>query len=203
MKTSRSGTRRLTQLALLTAVVLVMAYTPLGYLPLGPLNLSLLTVPVAIGAMLLGPVDGAILGGVFGITSFLNAVEGKSSMGAALFAASPVGYFVVAVAARVLMGFLCGAVYLAAKKLLGETSKAACAVGGVSAPLLNTLFYMGLLVVIFYGNDYVQNRVSTLGAVNPVHFILLMVGFQAVIEAVVCCAVAAAVTVPLKKILKQ
>ena len=42
--------RFLTQLALLVAIVLVMSYTPLGYLPLGPLNCSLLSIPVAIGA---------------------------------------------------------------------------------------------------------------------------------------------------------
>ena len=81
-----SGTRRLTQLALLAALLLVMNFTPLGYLQVGPLSMSLMSIPVAIGAMLMGPVDGAILGGVFGATSFLQAVQGTSAMGAALFA---------------------------------------------------------------------------------------------------------------------
>ena len=62
---NRTNTRWLTQLALLVAVLLVMNYTPLGYLQVGPLSMSLLTIPVAIGAMTLGPVAGAILGGVF------------------------------------------------------------------------------------------------------------------------------------------
>ena len=61
---NRTNTRWLTQLALLVAVLLVMNYTPLGYLQVGPLSMSLLTIPVAIGAMTLGPVAGAILGGV-------------------------------------------------------------------------------------------------------------------------------------------
>ena len=56
---NRTNTRWLTQLALLVAVLLVMNYTPLGYLQVGPLSMSLLTIPVAIGAMTLGPVAGA------------------------------------------------------------------------------------------------------------------------------------------------
>ena len=79
---NRTNIRWLTQLALLVAILLVLNYTPLGYLQIGPLSASLLTVPVAIGAMTMGPTAGAILGGVFGATSFIQAVEGKSAMGA-------------------------------------------------------------------------------------------------------------------------
>ena len=78
MKQRKANTRRLTQLALLLALVLIMSYTPLGYLPVGPLTLSLLTIPVAIGAMLLGPAAGAVLGGAFGLTSFFNALRDHS-----------------------------------------------------------------------------------------------------------------------------
>ena len=86
---NRTNVRWLTQLALLAAILLVMNYTPLGYLQLGPLSASLLTVPVAIGAMTMGPLAGAILGGIFGATSFIQMVEGKSAMGAALFSVNP------------------------------------------------------------------------------------------------------------------
>ncbi len=86
---NRTNVRWLTQLALLVAILLVLNYTPLGYLQIGPLSASLLTVPVAIGAMTMSPTAGAILGGVFGATSFIQAVEGKSAMGAALFQVSP------------------------------------------------------------------------------------------------------------------
>ena len=73
---NRTNVRWLTQLALLAAILLVMNYTPLGYLQLGPLSASLLTVPVAIGAMTMGSLAGAILGGIFGATSFIQMVEG-------------------------------------------------------------------------------------------------------------------------------
>ncbi|HBN84937.1 MAG TPA: ECF transporter S component, partial [Clostridiales bacterium] len=53
--TSRSKTLRLTQLGILSAIIIIMAFTPLGYLRIGPLSITFLTVPVIIGAMLLGP----------------------------------------------------------------------------------------------------------------------------------------------------
>ena len=175
---NRTNVRWLTQLALLVAILLVLNYTPLGYLQIGPLSASLLTVPVAIGAMTMNPMAGAILGGVFGATSFIQAVEGKSAMGAALFQVSPAGTFVVCFVARVLMG-------------------------GLSAPVLNTVFFMGFLVLIFYNCDYVQNLANTLGAQNAFMFIVLLVGVQAIFEWVLCCVVAGAVSLPVRKYLKM
>lgn len=96
---NRTNVRWLTQLALLVAILLVLNYTPLGYLQIGPLSASLLTVPVAIGAMTMNPMAGAILGGVFGATSFIQAVEGKSAMGRSPVPGQPCGH---------LCGLLCG-----------------------------------------------------------------------------------------------
>ena len=198
-----SGTRRLTQLALLAALLLVMNFTPLGYLQVGPLSMSLMSIPVAIGAMLMGPVDGAILGGVFGATSFLQAVQGTSAMGAALFAYSPVGSFVVCFVARVLVGLCCGLVYQGMRKILPGKEKVCAALGGFSAAFLNTVFFMGFLVLLFYGSPYVQGLVEALGVSNPLAFVVAVVGVQAIVEWAACCVVAAAVTVPLRKYLKM
>ena len=62
MKT-RTNIRWLTQLALLVAILLVLNYTPLGYLQIGPLAASLLTVPVAIGAMTIDHIAWAMFPG--------------------------------------------------------------------------------------------------------------------------------------------
>lgn len=50
------------QLAVLIAIMLILAFTPLGYLRIGPLAISLMTIPVVIGAMILGPAGGAVTG---------------------------------------------------------------------------------------------------------------------------------------------
>ena len=111
MKSKTFDIRTMTQLALLTAITLVLAYTPIGYLPLGPFNVSFLSVPVCIGAVVMGPGVGAFLGLVFGLTSFGNALSGGSVMGVALMAVSPVGYFVQSVVGRVLMGLCTGLIF--------------------------------------------------------------------------------------------
>lgn len=197
------NTRRLTQLALLTALQLAMSFTPLGLVPLGPINASLLSIPVAIGGMLLGPGAGAWLGLVFGLCSFLDAVQGKSVMGAALFAASPFGYFLVAVGARVAMGVCAALVFRAVLRLLPGHDKAAAVAGGFAAPFLNTCFYMGLLMALFYRSAYIQSVAASKGASNVLTLVVAMVGVQAVVEWIVGCAVSAAVTVPLRRALHR
>lgn len=62
----KKNVRYLTELALLMALELVMYFTPLGMLPLPGQYASLLTVPVAVGAMLIGPLAGTVLGFLFG-----------------------------------------------------------------------------------------------------------------------------------------
>ena len=85
MRDKLSNPKFLAQLALLVAVELVMKITGLGSVPIGPIYMSFLTLPVAIGAILMGPLAGAILGGVFGIASFVDAISGASAMGGVLF----------------------------------------------------------------------------------------------------------------------
>lgn len=199
---NRTNVRWLTQLALLAAILLVMNYTPLGYLQLGPLSASLLTVPVAIGAMTMGPLAGAILGGIFGATSFIQMVEGKSSMGAALFSVNPFGAFVVSFVARVLEGLCAALIFNALRKAMPKKEKLCCVIGAICTPVLNTVFFMGFLVLFFYNCDYVQNQAQTLGATNAFMFIVLLVGVQAVIEWLICGVVASAVTLPVRKYLK-
>lgn len=201
MKKQGLNVHYLTQLALLVALELVMAYTPLGMIPLGFINASLLTIPVAIGAMLLGPVAGMIMGGIFGATSFINALQGKSQMGVALMTASPAGYFVQAVIGRILCGLCCALIYMAAKKLLPKVPKLCCAIGALVCPLLNTFFYMGFMMLLFFRTEYIQEKCAAFGVTNPFALVVAMVGVQGLVEAVTCCVIATAVTVPLRRYL--
>ena len=66
----------LTLTAVLAALVLLMSFTPLGYLKVGFVSITFLTIPVAIGAMVVGPGAGLFLGTLFGITSLIQAIMG-------------------------------------------------------------------------------------------------------------------------------
>ncbi len=65
-------TYELVLMALFTAIIIIMAFTPLGYIPLVVINATVIHIPVILGALFLGPKKGAFLGFVFGMTSFIN-----------------------------------------------------------------------------------------------------------------------------------
>ena len=92
------------QTAILAAVILLMAFTPLGYLKVGIIEITFLVIPVAIGAIMIGPGSGAVLGAVFGATSFAQAFA--SPFGAALLAINPFYTFLLTMVPRILMGYL-------------------------------------------------------------------------------------------------
>ena len=177
----KNDIRTLTRLALLVAIELVMKAVGLGSVPVGPLYMSFLTLPIAVGAITMGPAAGAILGGVFGAVSFYDAVTGASAMTGALFQVSPVNTFILCVGMRMLMG-LCAGLIFKGLKGLDKPGTWSYLVSAMCAPALNTLFFMGYIVLAFYGCDYVQNLVSVKGAANPFMFVVLLVGVQGVAE---------------------
>ncbi len=180
MKTSkRSDTKRLVLLAMLSAILLIMSYTPLGYLNIGPLAISLNMIPVAIGAVALGPTAGAFLGGVFGVTSCLQCVGigGSSAMGVILFEISPILTIIQRFATRVLAGLLAGLVFRGMKKLTNGTIS--FFVAGFCGALFNTVLFMLALVLLFGNTEYLQ---SLIAGRNVIVFICTFVGINAVVE---------------------
>lgn len=202
MKNKR--TLQLVEFAMLVAVEIVMSLTPLGFLNLGFLSASLLTIPVAIGAILLGTGASTLLGLVFGVISFIKGFSSTSLMTAAMYSASIPGSFVVAVIGRVLMGLCTGLVVHLARRLRpGKKGIADNLAGSLAAPLLNTAFFMGLLMLFFYQTEYIQGLIETTGVRNPFLLIGVMVGTQALIEAVTCCVISTAVSKALQTALHR
>jgi len=193
MKTiTNKRTLKMVQLALFTAIILLMAFTPLGYIKTPGLEITLLVVPVAVGAIILGPTAGAILGGVFGITSFIQAFGG-GPLGTALLGISVVGTFVLCVLTRILMGWLTGLIFKLMKQW-DRTRLISHAVANLAGALLNTILFMTTFVLIFYNTEYIQGIVTALGATNPIHFIILFVTVNGLIEALICFVVGTAVS---------
>lgn len=193
MNNKTTNVRFLAQLGLLAAIEIVMKLIGLGSVPVGPLYMSFLTVPIAVGAMTLGPSAGAILGAVFGLVSFKDAITGASAMTGVFFQISPVHTFILCVVMRAIMGFCVGLLFKALR-LIDRKGGWSYFIGAISAPLLNTLFFMGYIVAVFYQTEYIQGLVSTKGASNPLMFVVLLVGVQGLIEAIVCCAAGGVIT---------
>ena len=178
MKTGNRS-RSTTLLGLLTAILLVLSLTPLGYLNIGPLAISFNMIPVAVGAAALGPVGGAVLGAVFGMTSFLQSmgIGGSSAMGAITFVISPTLTFVQRFMPRVLTGFLVGLIYRGMRRF--TPAGIAGSVAGFFAALLNTVLFMGALIWLFGDTQYVQDLMK---GQNVVVFVCTFVGVNAVME---------------------
>lgn len=196
MKTRKTNTHRLVLLAMLSGILLVMSFTPLGYLNIGPLAISLNMIPVAIGAVALGPAGGAFLGAVFGITSCLQCVGigGTSAMGMILFEINPVLTIVQRLITRILAGWLTGVVY---QKLHKHNVKLAAYISGFAAALFNTVLFMSALVLLFWNTEYLQGLIA---GRNIFVFVVTFVGINALVELFSTTVVAGTVCKALEKI---
>ena len=196
MKTKKFTTTQLTMLGLMAAVLLLMAYTPLGYLNIGPLAISFNVIPVAISAVVLGPTGGAIAGAIFGLTSFGQCIGlgGTSAMGAMLLSINPVLAFIQRFVPRLLDGICLGYIYKAMRKKTNVY--VSCAVTGFFSAFLNTLFFMTALVGLFGNTEYVQ---GLMGGRNIIIGCCMMVGINAVCEMISSTVITGAVGAALSK----
>ena len=199
---NKPNLKKMDELAIFIAIIIVMKLTGLSSVPVGPLVMTFTMVPIAIGAMLLGPAEGAVLGFVYGITSLYDAITGASAMTGFFFQLSPVHTVILCVVTRTLVGLLTGLIFKALKKI--DKKKIFCYyVGGLMAPMLNTILFMGYIVLVFYKSEFVQNLVSNLGAVNPLMFVILLVGVQGLIEWGTGCVVGGSVAKGVAHALKR
>lgn len=170
-------TRYMVRLSIFVALEILLALTPLGYLHAGVLEISLMMIPVVVGGVLLGPGAGAFLGGVFGITSFLQCF-GMSAFGAVLLGINGFFTFLVCVPTRILAGWLPALLYRSMTKNTARTLPAqiaACLCG----PILNTLFFMSSLMLLFGQTEavgFVGSGMSLLA------FMLAFVGINTAVE---------------------
>ena len=101
MNRNTSKVHKITLTAILMAIILLMQYTPLGYLHAGPVEITFITIPVVIGAIVLGPWYGV---GVAFAASLLRNLLGLGTLLA--FPGSMCG------------ALLCGVVYWKTRRLL-------------------------------------------------------------------------------------
>ncbi len=183
-------------LGLMTAILILFSFTPIGTIPIGPLSITLNIIPVAIAAVALGPAGGAAMGAVFGLLSFLQCIGigVPSGMGATLFGISPFLAFVQRFVPRVLDGLLVGLIFRWSEKGLGNGP--AGFIAGFCSAFLNTLFFMSALILLFGRTDYVQGLIA---GRNVIVFVCAFVGVNAVVEMVVSTLITGGVSAALYK----
>ncbi|MBQ4451140.1 MAG: ECF transporter S component [Clostridia bacterium] len=181
------STRELVLLSVLIALIIFLCFiTSVVPMPSG-LNITFSLIPLALAAIALGPVGGAIAGGVFGLVSFLQCfgLIGTSGMGVALFNEARTFktvalLFVQRVFPRLIDGVALAYVFRAVRK--HAPISLAFSVTGVCAALINTLLFMAALVWLFGSYEYMQGKVA-----GRAFFVYLVasVGINGLVELVV------------------
>lgn len=149
MNKKKRDTRWLTSVALMAAIVILLANTPLGMIQLPVIKATTVHIPVILGAILLGPLAGAILGGVFGVCSMISNTVAPTLLS---FAFSPfmsmtgilgaIKAVWISVGCRILIGLVAGWLWILLKKIRVNPI-IALPVTGFIGSMVNTVCVMG------------------------------------------------------------
>lgn len=155
MKTNRHDTRFLVSVALMAAIIIVLANTPLGMIQLPVIKATTVHIPVILGAILLGPSAGAVLGAVFGICSLISNTMAPTLLS---FAFSPfmsttgllgaVKALWISVGCRMLIGIVSGWLFILLGRLKVSQLIALPIVGFIGS-MVNTAAVMGSIYLLF------------------------------------------------------
>lgn len=203
MKSNKKDTRWMVAVAMMAAIIILLANTPLGMIPLPVTKATTTHIPVILGAILLGPLAGGILGGVFGICSMLSNTFTPALTS---FAFSPflsttglsgaVKAVWVSVGCRVLIGVVAGWLWIALSK--GKVNEwASLSIVGFVGSMVNTVFVMGSIFVLFT-QQYAQAKDVAMEAVSGL--ILGTVLMNGVPEALLAMVLVAAIGKALRKV---
>ena len=170
MKTKKHDTRWMVSVALMAAIVIVLANTPLGMIQLPIIKATTVHIPVILGAILLGPGAGAILGAIFGICSLISNTMAPTLLS---FAFSPflsttgipgaLKAIWISVGCRILIGVVAGWLWVLFTKIKLNQFIALPIVGFVGS-MVNTVTVMGSIYFLF-AQQYAEAKEVALTAV--------------------------------------
>ena len=169
MKTTTKDTRWMVSVALMAAIVVLLANTPLGMIQLPVIKATTVHIPVIIGAVLLGPAAGAILGGVFGICSMISNTTAPTLLSFAFstFLSSDfAGIFKalwISIGCRIMIGVIAGWLWIAMKKVK-VNPWIALPVTGFVGSMVNTVFVMGSIYILL-ASQYAEAKSVAIDAV--------------------------------------
>lgn len=198
-------TRTLVAAALLAAITFVLGVTPVGYIPLGTLEITLLCIPVLIGALTEGWLVGLVLGFVFGLTSFLQIFIGyRAALGQFLLSLGPMRTVAVIFIPRLLVPTVARGIFLLMEKARsGAVKKISYSAAALAGSLTNTVFFLGMMYLLFLPQiDQIAGAFGTTG-----QMLLTVIGgivlTNGVPEAVAAVVIVTAVCLALERVYKK
>ncbi|MGY5338521.1 ECF transporter S component [Levilactobacillus spicheri] len=190
---TRHKTFRLVVDALLMAIVLLQNILPfLGYIPLGPFSMTLIGLTVIVAGTALGPRDGALIGGFWGLITFIRAFTWPSSPVAPLVFTNPL----ISILPRLLMGLLAGWLFAWGRRRWSTGNAMRLAAG--CAALVNSLLVLGL-VYVFYQTPAVATAFGATGNQTLGYVLMISLVTNAVPELLLDVLVAPLIARPLRR----
>ena len=186
----------LAQLGMMSALIIAMTFVPyIGYISYGALSITLIHIPVIIGACVMGVKGGAILGTVWGVSCIIKAILAPPSPLEGIIFKNPI----VALIPRIIAGAVAGLIFtLVAKK--DKKKHIASALGAISGCLCNTVFVMGSIYLL-YGEKYgAELGIASVNFGGLTNYILAAFGINAVIEIIVAVVIVIPVSLALRKV---
>lgn len=171
--------RNLTGLALFTAIIVVLQLVG-GFIKFGPFSISLVLIPIVVGAAVYGPKAGAYLGGVFGAVVLIACIAGWDIGGSVLWNANPLYTALICLLKGILAGLAAGGVYTILTREKKRTVLGTM-VAAVVCPVVNTgIFCLGLALLF-------QDVLLDWAGGSPVVYYVLtgLVGLNFVLELLV------------------
>ncbi|EYE88515.1 membrane protein [Fervidicella metallireducens AeB] len=145
------STRQITVIGLLSAISIVLGMTPLGFIPIPPANATIMHIPVIIGAIVEGPVVGAMIGLIFGISSIIKAITQPNILSFAFL--NPI----VSVLPRVLIGITA---YYAYKAIPGKSHVIKSAFAAAIGTITNTAGVLGFIYLLYIQKFAAASNIS-------------------------------------------
>ena len=169
-KTNKKDTRWTVSVALMMAIIILLANTPLGMIQLPIIKATTVHIPVIIGAIVLGPMAGAILGATFGVCSLISNTTAPTLLS---FAFSPflsttglpgcVKALWISIGCRIMIGVVAGWLWILLKKIKCNQNIALVVTGFVGS-MTNTIFVMGSIYLLL-AKQYAEAKEVAVSAV--------------------------------------
>ena len=138
--------KRMTGIALLMALVVVLQFIGSMIPPVGGFSISLVLIPIVLGAAMYGLKAGALLGATFGVIVVINCITGADAGGAMVFQANPLLCILVVLAKGILSGLASGLVY---KLFKYWNAYIAMLLAAIICPVVNTGTFIVCMMTFF------------------------------------------------------
>ncbi len=207
----RLNVRKMTIIGMLCAISIIMSLTPIGYIPINPvMSLTIMHIPVIIGAIVEGPLAGMFIGFIFGATSLLKALTAPTITN--FISLNPL----VSILPRMLIAVVSYYSYILISNMMDRimSKKSAediknsklkivpAALTGVIGTLTNTIGYLGMAYILYaqrFAEAYISNNPNASG-LNPAYIIFGLVGANAIPEAILAAIIVGSVVTVLKTV---